>query len=147
MSPQKPKLASMAIDDICVGMSVSYSQTITDADIKNFAGISGDNNPVHMSDEYAAESRFGKRIAHGLISASFFSALFGTRIPGPGCVYVSQSLNFKRPVYIDDTVTASVIVTNIDKGKNRVFFDTVCKVKGKTVIDGKAELYIPKDKV
>lgn len=137
----------MSIDEICVGMSASYSQTITDADIKCFAGISGDNNPVHMNEEYAAESRYGKRIAHGLISASFFSALFGTRIPGPGCVYVSQSLNFKRPVYIDDTVTASVVVTNVDKGKSRVFFDTVCKVKGKIVIDGKAELYIPAIKV
>ena len=147
MSPQKQKLDGMAIDEICVGMSASYSQTITDADIKSFAGISGDNNPVHMNEEYAAESRFGKRIAHGFISASFFSALFGTRIPGPGCVYVSQNLNFKKPVYIGDTVTASVIVTNIDKDKNRVFFDTVCKVKGKTVIDGKAELYIPERKV
>jgi 3-hydroxybutyryl-CoA dehydratase len=147
MTPQNSKPVGMAIDEICVGMSVSYSQTITDADIKSFAGISGDNNPVHMNEEYAAESRFGKRIAHGLISASFFSALFGTRIPGPGCVYVSQLLNFKRPVYIGDTVTASVTVTNIDKGKHRVFFDTVCKVKGKTVIDGKAELFIPADKI
>ncbi len=147
MSPQKLKLDGMAIDEICVSMSASYSQTITDADIKSYAGISGDNNPVHMSEEYAAESRFGKRIAHGFISASFFSALFGTRIPGPGCVYVSQSLNFKRPVYIGDTVTASVIVTNIDKDKKRVFFNTVCKVKGKIVIDGEAVLYIPGDKV
>lgn len=143
MSPHKNILGGMSIDEICVGMSASYSQTITDTDIKCFAGISGDHNPVHMSDEYAAESRFGKRIAHGLISASFFSALFGTRIPGPGCVYVSQSLNFKKPVYIGDTVTASVTVNNIDKGKNRVFFDTVCRVKGRVVIDGNAELYIP----
>jgi len=143
MTSQKQNVGSLTIDEMYVGMSASYTQTITDADIKSFAGISGDNNPIHMSEEYASESRFGKRIAHGLISASFFSALFGTRIPGPGCVYVSQSLNFKRPVYIDDTVTATVIVTNIDKSKNRVFFDTVCKVKGKTVIDGKAEIYIP----
>jgi len=147
MLSQKQQLGGMVIDEICIGMSASYSQTITDADIKSFAGISGDNNPVHMNEEYATESRFGKRIAHGFISASFFSALFGTRIPGPGCVYVSQSLNFKRPVYIGDTVTAVVIVTNVDKGKNRVFFDTVCKVKGKTVIDGKAELYIPENKI
>lgn len=136
-------LNGMAIDEMSIGMSASYSQTITDADIKGFAGISGDNNPVHMSDEYAAESRFGKRIAHGFISASFFSALFGTRIPGPGCVYVSQNLNFKRPVYIGDTVTATVTVTNIDRDKSRVLFDTVCKVKGKIVIDGNAELFIP----
>ncbi len=131
------------IEDIKVGMSASYSQTITDADIKNFAGISGDNNPVHMSDEYAMASRFGKRIAHGLISASFFSSLFGTRLPGEGCVYVSQNLNFKRPVYIGDTVTASVTVKTVLQDRNRVVFDTVCKVKNKVVIDGEAVLYIP----
>ena len=90
----------METSEIKVGMSESYSQTITDADIKSFAGISGDNNPVHMSDEYAEKSRFKKRIAHGMISSSFFSALFGTKLPGPGCVYVNQSLNFKRDLYI-----------------------------------------------
>ena len=138
---------SMLIDDIKVGMTVSYSQTITDADIKSFAGLSGDNNPVHMSDDFANGSRFGKRIAHGLMSASFFSALFGTRLPGPGCVYVSQSLNFKRPVYIGDTVVAAVVVKLINHKKNRVFFDTVCKVRGKVVIDGVAEIFIPKEKL
>ncbi len=136
----------MEISEIKVGMSESYSQTITDADIKSFAGISGDNNPVHVSDEYAEKSRFKRRIAHGMISSSFFSALFGTRLPGPGCVYVNQFLDFKRPVYIGDTVTAIITVTEIDNSKNRVFFDTVCKVKNKIVIDGKAELYIPKEK-
>ncbi|MBL0637263.1 MaoC family dehydratase [Aeromonas veronii] len=130
-------------EDIEIGMSVSYSQTITDADVKQFAGISGDHNPVHMDDVFAENSRFKKRIAHGLISGSFFSALFGTKLPGPGCVYVSQSFNFKRPVYLGDTVTAIAIVTNIDSNKRRVFFDTICKVKSKIVIDGTAELYVP----
>jgi 3-hydroxybutyryl-CoA dehydratase len=123
-----------------VGMIESYEQTITDADIKSFAGISGDNNPVHMSDEYAEGSRFKKRIAHGLLSASFFSALFGTKIPGPGCVYVSQSLNFRRPVYIGDTVKATVEITKIDPVKSRVFFRTTCTVKGRVVISGEAEI-------
>ena len=132
-----------SIEEISIGMEVSYSQTITDADVKNFAGISGDNNPVHMSDEYAEKSRFKKRIAHGLMSASYFSALFGTRIPGPGCIYVSQSLVFKRPVYLNDTVTAIVTVKEIDIEKRRVFFKTVCKVKNKVVIDGEAEIHIP----
>jgi 3-hydroxybutyryl-CoA dehydratase len=124
-------------------MMEDYSQTITDADIKIFAGISGDHNPIHVSDEYAEQSRFKGRIAHGMISASFFSAMFGTKIPGNGCVYVSQSFNFKRPVYIGDTVTASIEVTSVDIKNNRVFFDTVCKVKGKVVIDGAAELWVP----
>lgn len=125
-------------------MFESYSQTITDADVKTYAGISGDHNPVHMSDEYAEQSRYKKRIAHGMISSSFFSALFGTKLPGKGCVYVNQSLNFKRPVYLNDTVTAIVTVTQIDSKKRRVFFNTVCKVKNKVVIDGGAELFVPK---
>ncbi|MNG33320.1 (R)-specific enoyl-CoA hydratase [compost metagenome] len=77
------------------------------------------------------------------MSAGFFSAIFGTKIPGPGCVYVSQTLNFLRPVYIDDTVTAEVEVKKVDQEKRRVFFDTTCKVRGKKVITGSAEIYIP----
>ena len=136
----------MKIEKIKVGMIESYSQTITDTDIKNFAGLSGDHNPIHVSDEYAEQSMFKRRIAYGMISASFFSGLFGTKIPGYGCVYVSQSINFKRPVYIGDTVSASIKVTSVDMKNNRVFFDTVCTVKGKVVIDGAAELYVPNKK-
>ena len=112
------------LEEIEIGMSVSYSQTITDADVKTFAGISGDRNPVHLDEEYAENSRYKKRIAHGLMTASYFSALFGTKIPGEGCVYVSQSLQFKRPVYLGDTVTAMVEVTSVDLAKKRVFFRT-----------------------
>lgn len=133
----------LAIEDIKIGMEVSYSQTITDADIKAYSGISGDKNPVHMDEEYASGSRYKKRIAHGLMSASYFSALFATKIPGEGCVYVAQSLKFKKPVYLDDTITATVIVLNIDLKKRRVFFRTICKVKNKIVIDGEAELFVP----
>jgi len=133
----------LPIEEIQIGMSVSYSQTVTDADIKAFAGISGDRNPVHVDEEYANNSRYKKRIAHGLMTASYFSALFGTKIPGEGCVYVSQSLQFKRPVYIGDTVTATVEVTSIDLDKKRVFFKTICQVKNKVVTDGKAELFVP----
>ena len=137
----------LPIEKIEIGMEVSYSQTIMDADIKAFSGISGDKNPVHMSDEYAEKSRFKKRIAHGLMSASYFSALFGTKIPGEGCVYVSQSLQFKRPVYLDDTVTATVVVKAVDLKKRRVFFRTMCKVKNKIVIDGEAELFVPQKSI
>lgn len=136
----------LPIEEIEIGMEVSYSQTITDADIKAFSGISGDKNPVHMDDDYAQKSRFKKRIAHGLMSASYFSALFGTKIPGEGCVYVSQLLQFKRPVYIGDTVTATVIVKEVDLKKRRVFFKTICKVKNKIVIDGEAELFVPQER-
>jgi 3-hydroxybutyryl-CoA dehydratase len=135
--------SSMPIEEIKEGMIVSFSQTITDADIKSFAAISGDKNPVHIDEGYANTSRYKKRIAHGFLTASFFSALFGTKLPGEGCVYVAQSLRFKRPVYINDTVTATVEVTNIDLKRKRVFFNTVCKVKNKIVTDGEAEIYIP----
>lgn len=131
------------IEEIEIGMEASYSQTITDSDIKKFADISGDKNPIHMDEVYAKNSRYKKRIAHGLMSASYFSALFGTKIPGEGCVYVSQTINFKRAVYIEDTVIATVTVTKLDLTKKRVFFKTVCKVNNKIVIDGEAELYVP----
>jgi 3-hydroxybutyryl-CoA dehydratase len=137
---------SVSIEEIHIGMSASYSQTITDADIKAFAGISGDHNPVHVSDTYASESRFGKRIAHGLISAGFFSALFGTRLPGYGCVYASQTLNFKYPVFIGDTVLATVTVKSVDIEKRKITFDTICQVGRKKVITGEAEIYIPEKK-
>ncbi|MFA0708764.1 MaoC family dehydratase, partial [Vibrio sp. 10N.222.48.A3] len=129
------------IHDIEVGMSASYSQTISEADVKQFAGFSGDRNPVHLDEVYAENSRFKKRIAHGMISSSFFSALFGTKLPGEGCVYVSQSLKFRKPVYIDDTVVATVVVSEIDINKRRVYFDTYCKVGKQKVITGQAEIY------
>ena len=131
------------LKEIQVGMSVSYSQTVTDADIKAFAGLSGDRNPVHLNEEYAHKSRFKKRIAHGMMTASYFSALFGTKIPGEGCVYTYQSLNFKRPVYIGDTVEATVTVIDTNLAKRRVKFKTTCKVKDKIVTSGEAELYVP----
>lgn len=131
------------LEDIFVGMSESYSQTITDADIKSFSGISGDRNPVHLDENYAESSRFKKRIAHGMLSASFFSALFGTKLPGEGSIYVSQNLKFRRPVYIGDTIVATIEVTKVDLGKRRVYFNTYCKVGNAKVITGDAEIYIP----
>jgi 3-hydroxybutyryl-CoA dehydratase len=125
-------------------MSANYEHTITDSDIRNFAKISGDYNPVHISDEYAEASKFKKRIAHGLMSASYFSAIFGIKLPGEGCVYVNQNLKFKKPVYIGDTVKATVTIKDIDEKRRRLFFDTVCTVKDRIVISGEAEIYIPK---
>lgn len=140
---QQEVLSSIPIENLEIGMFATYSQTITDADIKAFAGISGDHNPVHVSEEYAQQSRFKKRIAHGLISASFFSQLFGTRLPGQGCVYASQSLQFKRPVYLGDTVTAKVQVVSIDIKRRIVLFSTTCTVNNKVVISGEAQIFIP----
>lgn len=134
------------LETIKVGMSESYSQTITDADIKQFSGISGDRNPVHLDEDYAEKSRFGKRIAHGMLSTSFFSALFGMRLPGEGCVYVAQNIKFRKPVYIGDTVTATIEVKSIELEKRRVIFNTYCKVGRSKVITGEAEIYIPEIK-
>ena len=124
-------------------MQASYTHTYTAQQVEAFAEVSGDRNPVHLDENYAAGTRFKRPLVHGLNSASFFSAIFGTRLPGTGCVYVSQSLNFKRAVHIGDTVVATVTITKIDEARRRVFFDTVCKVKGRLVIDGEAEIYVP----
>ncbi len=133
----------MKIKEIEVGMSASHSQTITEEDIESFAKVSGDYNPIHMCEEYAKHSRFNRRIAHGMISASFFSALFATKIPGKGSIYVSQSLNFIKPVFLGDTVIATVKVIKIDLDRQRVFFETFCQVENKIVINGTAEIYVP----
>lgn len=134
---------SFAITEITIGMTASYTQTISDADVKAFAGISGDHNPVHMSEDYAKNSRFKNRIAHGLLTASFFSAIFGTKLPGEGCVYAGQNLQFKKPVYLGDTVVAKVTVIAVDVLKKRVTFETVCTVKDRVVTTGTAEIFIP----
>ena len=131
------------IDLMSVGMSESIKKIITDKDVVSFANISGDNNPIHLSDEYARNTRFKKRISHGLLSSSFFSAIFGTKLPGNGCVYLSQSLKFKYPVYLGDEVIATVTILEINKEKNIIVSSTICKVKNKIVIDGKAEIYLP----
>ncbi|HDO1382723.1 MaoC family dehydratase [Aeromonas veronii] len=145
MKSEKTDLTNTdVINAFSVGMTESYSQTITDSDIKSFSGISGDKNPVHMSDDFALNTQFKRRIAHGLMSASYFSALFGMKIPGPGCVYLSQSLKFLKPVYIGDTVTAKVTITKLNKRSRRFTFETCCYVDGVEVIVGEAEIFLPK---
>lgn len=134
---------SYKIEEITPGMSASMSHIVTDGDVRKFAEVSGDYNPVHLDEDYAKDSRFGRRIAHGLFSASFFSGLFGTKLPGRGCVYAAQNLKFRRPVYIGDTVVATVTVLSVDTIKKRVLFSTVCSVDGKEVILGDAEIFIP----
>jgi len=124
-------------------MTAIYARTVTEADIVAFAGVSGDDNPVHLNQDYAATTMFKGRVAHGMLSVGYISAAIGTRLPGPGCVYLSQSLRFKAPVCIGDTVTARVTVTEIDRARNRVKLSTVCTVGAKVVIDGEAEVMAP----
>lgn len=130
-------------EDLSVGMSASFSKTVTEADLVLYAGVSGDTNPVHLDAEYAAGTMFKERIAHGMLTAGFVSAVFGTRLPGPGSIYVAQSLKFKAPVKIGDTVTAAVTVKDTVPDKRFGVFDTVCTVKGKAVLEGEATLMVP----
>lgn len=126
------------IEDIAVGMSANLGKTITEADILLFSAVSTDTNAVHLDEEYGKTTMFGGRIAHGMLSASLISAVLGTRLPGPGVIYLGQSLRFKAPVRIGDTVQARVTVKEVPVDKCRVVLDTVCTVAGKVVIEGEA---------
>jgi 3-hydroxybutyryl-CoA dehydratase len=132
------------LEDLKVGMSAAYTKTVTDADLVLFAGVSGDINPMHVDQEYARKTMFQGRIAHGMLTASFISAVLGTKLPGPGCIYVSQNLKFKAPVRPGDTVRAKVTVKAIDLERGRVTVDTVCSVADKPVIEGEAVLMVPR---
>lgn len=130
-------------EDLAVGQSGTLGKTITDADLVMFAGVSGDTNPAHMDEEYAASTMFKGRIAHGMLSAAVISALFGTKFPGPGCIYVSQTLKFKAPVRVGDTLRVSAEVTELIADKKMAVFHTTGTVRGKVVIDGEATLMLP----
>jgi 3-hydroxybutyryl-CoA dehydratase len=131
------------IDEIQVGQVAELAKTVTEADVTLFAGVTGDFNPVHVDAEAAAQSRFGERIAHGMLSAGFISAVLGMRLPGTGSIYLSQSLRFTKPVRIGDTVTARVEVVEVLATKRRVRLATVCRnQQGETVVDGEAVVMV-----
>ncbi len=127
-----------AFEDLQLGQTASVGKTITEADILLFAAVSTDTNPVHLSAEAGAASVFKERVAHGMLSAGLISAVLGTRLPGPGTIYMGQTLRFRAPVRIGDTVTATAEVTGLDTAKKRATLKTVCTVHGKIVIDGEA---------
>ncbi len=126
------------IEDLKVGMSARFSKTITEADIVLFAGASGDNNAMHINEEFAQKTAFKGRIAHGMLTASVISAAIAGRLPGPGTVYMSQNLRFKAPVRPGETVHATVTVKELFPEKRRVSLTTVCTVGNTVVIDGEA---------
>ncbi len=130
------------LEDLTPGMSQAYSKTVTDADITIFAGVSGDTNPVHLDDSFAEQTIFKTRIAHGMLSASFISTVLGTRLPGPGCIYLSQNMRFKAPVKVGDTVEARVTVKEVIEEKKRVVCETVCRVGDTVVVEGEAMLLV-----
>ena len=137
------RLHGYYFEDLQVGMDDAYAKTITDADVITFAGISGDTNPVHLNHEFASETLFEGQVAHGMLTASFISTVIGTKLPGPGCIYVSQNLRFKAPVKVGDTVTATCTVSQLIPEKCMIEMETICSVGGKPVLDGRATILVP----
>jgi 3-hydroxybutyryl-CoA dehydratase len=131
-------------EDLETGMEASYAKTITEADVNAFAALSGDVNPVHMSDDFAAGTMFKKRIAHGFLTGSLISTVLGTKLPGPGSIYLSQELKFRAPVFLGDTVTATARIASLDEAKGRVTLSCVCSVDGKPVLTGDAVIMVPR---
>jgi len=132
------------LEDLEIGQAASFAKTVTEADILLFAGVSGDTNPVHLDEDYAKETMFKGRIAHGMLSAGFFSTVLGTRLPGPGTIYLGQSLKFKKPVRIGDTVMATCTVAEIDERRGRVTLTCTATVGETVVIEGEAQVMVPK---
>jgi 3-hydroxybutyryl-CoA dehydratase len=133
----------VTFDNLHVGQSASLGKTITEADILLFSAVSMDTNPIHLNEELAAETLFEGRVAHGMLYASLISAVMGTSLPGLGTIYLSQSLRFRAPVRIGDTVTATVTVASLDYEKKRATMRTMCRVKGEVVIEGEAIVIPP----
>jgi 3-hydroxybutyryl-CoA dehydratase len=130
-------------EDLQLGMEATFAKIVSEADIAAFADITGDKNPVHLDEAYAARTIFKTRIAHGMLTAGYLSAVFGMELPGPGAIYVSQTLNFRGPVKIGDKVIAKVRVAELFPAKRRARFDCVCTVNGKPVLEGEAILMVP----
>ena len=137
---------TVCIEDIEIGMTRQLKKIVTDRDIEMFAEVSTDHNPVHLNEDYANETIFGGRIAHGMLTAGLISAVIGEQLPGHGTVYLGQTLKFLRPVRPGDQVTTQVEVINIDLGRGQVRLNTYCLVDGKKVLEGEATVLAPSRK-
>jgi 3-hydroxybutyryl-CoA dehydratase len=136
-------LRILYFEDLTVGLTEAFSKTVSSSDVVGFAEVTGDRNPIHLSEHFAARTTFGTRIAHGLYTASLISALLGTRLPGPGAIYLSQTLNFRAPVRIGDTVVVAVTVAELIIEKSRARLACTCKVGEVVVLDGEALVKVP----
>lgn len=133
----------LSLDDLTPGRSAHFSKTITESDVVLFAGITGDLNPVHVDEVAARASRFEGRVAHGMLTASLISTVLGMKLPGPGAVYLGQTLRFTAPVRIGDTVTATATVTSVDRERRRVRLETICRNQAdQVVVKGEAEVLV-----
>lgn len=137
------ELHGFYFEDLEVGQTAVYSRTVTEADIAAFAAVSGDINPVHLSEQFGKGGMFEGRIAHGMLSASFISAVIANKLPGPGAIYLGQSLKFMAPVRPGDTVNTRLTVRDLNEEKCRAVIDTVCMVDGEVVIEGEAMVKVP----
>ncbi|MFK7791565.1 MAG: MaoC family dehydratase [Devosiaceae bacterium] len=137
------ELQPHAFEDLHVGKAETYSRKVSTSDVVGFAEISGDRNPIHLSEHFAAHTPFKSRIAHGLYTASLISAVLGTKLPGPGAVYLSQTLKFLAPVHIDDVVDVVVEVLELIPEKRRARLSCICKVAGNRVLEGEALVMVP----
>ena len=131
------------VDDLEIGMTDVYVRTVTETDIVQYSQISGDDNPLHVNEEFAKQTVFKGRIAHGMLTCGYISAVLGTKLPGPGCAYLNQNLNFREPVRIGDTVQTRVTIKKISTDTNNVTCEVVCSIGEKVVIDGTATLWVP----
>ncbi len=138
-----PSTQSLHFEDLSLGMAEVYSKEVKASDVVGFAEITGDRNPIHLSEHFAARTPFGGRIAHGLYTAGLISAVIGTRMPGPGAVYISQTLYFKAPVRIGDTVVARVEVIELSERGNRAKLACTCHVDDTLVLEGEAMVKVP----
>jgi 3-hydroxybutyryl-CoA dehydratase len=130
-------------EDLTIGMEASYVRRVREEDVAAFAELTGDTNPIHFDQDYAAGTRFKGRIVHGSLTAGYISTILGTLLPGPGAIYVSQSLNFRGPVRIGDNVVSVARVLELLPAKKRVILTCHCSVEGKTVLEGEALLLVP----
>ena len=139
-------MKGITISEMKVGDSASFTKTVSEHDVYTYAGVSGDFHPAHVNEVEAQKGMFGKRIAHGMLSAGFISTVLGTQLPGPGTIYMGQELRFTKPVFFGDTITATVTVAELIPEKNRAILDTVCtNQNGDVVIKGKATVMPPKE--
>lgn len=139
-------MKGITISEMKLGDSASFTKTVSEHDVYTYAGVSGDFNPAHVNEVEAQKGMFGKRIAHGMLSAGFISTVLGTQLPGPGTIYMGQELRFTKPVFFGDTITATVTVAELIPEKNRAILDTVCtNQNSEVVIKGKATVMPPKD--
>ena len=137
------ELRTLFFEDLAVGLTETLAKTVASSDVIGFAQLTGDRNPIHLSEHFAAKTPFGTRIAQGLYTASLISAVLGTRLPGPGAVYISQTLNFRAPVRIGDTVEVVVTVAELIPEKQRARLSCTCSVGDDVVLDGEALVKVP----